>query len=496
MANGRDGQKIPVVRPTTAGKVGGVQYASSGFAAWRGIPYGGLPAGGGRFAGPVRPDPWERVRPALRHGSVSWQLAPVYDRASGVMREFDFANTADPEHEDCLYLNVFTPDPGRAALPVLVWFHPGLQVAGSGNMPGRRPEVLGRNHGVVVVTVNYRLGCWGHLYLDDVAGRDTANLRMRDQLLALRWVKENIAAFGGDDAGVTLVGESAGARNIGSLLGCGPADGLFERAALYSGGCDNVVPREEATEFARRFLECAGLSGDPERVFSVPNVHLKVAHERLLRRHEIVYYRDVVDGVYLSRTPIEAIRAGVSGKVDLLVSNTANEAGLWDRLMPGGARVVAQGSGMETAAARYGTDYEGFINDELYLRPSRDLLRAKTAAGGGRCWYQVYDHVPSNHRFADADRALHGMDLASLLLDLSAPGGASEADVAVARNVQSALVDFASGRVPSTGGVTWPVYESDPVHERDRERAVRIGRRPSVDTAVWPLDDDAAAAGR
>nr|ADC96667.1 carboxyesterase [Streptomyces sp. SN-1061M] len=494
MGSGRDRQKVPVVRTTTAGKVGGAQYRSSGFAMWRGIPYGAAPADGGRFAGPVRPTPWDRVRPALRHGSMSWQLPPVYDKASDVMREFDFAHTADPEHEDCLNLNVYTPDPGRAGLPVLVWFHPGMQVAGSGNMPGRHPEVLSRNHGVVVVTMNFRLGCWGHLFLGDLEGLDApdaANLRLRDQLLALTWVKENIAAFGGDDTNITVFGESAGARNIGSVLGLDAADGLFERAALYSGGCENVMPRDEATEFAREFLDRAGLTDAPERIFSVPNVHLKVAHERLLRRHEIVHYRDVVDGVHLSRTPIEAIRAGTGGKVDLLVSNTADEAGLWDRLMPGGARVVAQGA--RTAATpreRYGTDHERFINEELFLRPSRDLLRAKATSGGGRCWYQVYDYVPSDHGFADAERALHGMDLASLLLDVSAPGAASEADVAVARTVQSALVDFASGRVPSAGGLTWPVYRTD------TEQCVRIGRQPSVDTVVWPLDDETAAAGR
>ncbi|MEU0177841.1 carboxylesterase family protein [Streptomyces massasporeus] len=492
MANARGGQKVPVVRTTTAGKVGGVQYRPSGFAVWRGIPYGALPAGGGRFAGPVRPRPWDRVRPALRHGSMSWQLPPVYDKASDVMREFDFAHTADPEHEDCLNLNVYTPDPGRTGLPVLVWFHPGMQVAGSGNMPGRRPEVLSRNHGVVVVTMNFRLGCWGHLFLDDLLGRDSANLRLRDQLLALTWVRENIAAFGGDDTNVTVFGESAGARNIGSLLGCAAADGLFERAAMYSGGCDNVVPRDEATEFAREFLDCAGLTEDPERILSVPNVHLKVAHERLLRRREIVHYRDVVDGVHLPRSPAEAIGAGTaSGKIDLLVSNTANEAGLWDRLMPGGARVVAQGARAGAARiARYGTDLERFINEELFLRPARDLLRAKATAGGGRCWYQVYDYVPSDHNFADAERALHGMDLASLLLDITAPGTASETDVAVARTVQSALVDFASGRTPTTGGLTWPPYETG------TERLVRIRRTPSVDTAAWPLDDDTAAAGR
>ncbi|NEE14165.1 carboxylesterase/lipase family protein [Streptomyces sp. SID7499] len=480
------------MRTTTAGRVGGVQYRPSGFCLWRGIPYGAIPADGGRFAGPVRPHPWDRVRPALRHGSMSWQLPPVYDKVCDVMREFDFAHTADPEHEDCLNLNVYTPDPGHAGLPVLVWFHPGMQVAGSGNMPGRRPEVLSRNHGVVVVTMNFRLGCWGHLFLDDLLGRDTANLRLRDQLLALTWVKENIAAFGGDAANVTVFGESAGARNIGSLLGCPAADGLFERAALYSGGCENVVPREEATEFAREFLDCAGLTGAPQRILSVPNVHLKVAHQRLLKRRELVHYRDVLDGVHLPRLPIEAMRAGtVSGKVDLLVSHTADEAGLWDRLMPGGARVVAQGARTAAAGtAGYESDHVRFINEELFLRPARDLLRAKAAAGGGRCWYQVYDYVPTDHSFADAERALHGMDLASLLLDVSAPGAASESDVAVARTVQSALVDFASGRVPATDGLTWPVYE------RGAERLVRIRRRPSVDTAVWPQEDDTAAAGR
>ncbi|MFF2010003.1 carboxylesterase family protein [Streptomyces sp. NPDC058195] len=496
MGGAREEQRVPVVRETTAGRVGGVQYRPSGFALWRGIPYGTVRPDGGRFAGPVRPEPWERVRPALRHGRMSWQLPPVHDRASGGPRDFGFAHTADPEHEDCLNLDVYTPDPGRAGLPVLVWFHPGMQVAGSGNMPGRRPEVLSRNHGVVVVTMNFRLGCWGHLFLDELGGpggpvgRDTANLRLRDQVLALAWVKENIAAFGGDAANVTLFGESAGARNIGSVLGCPAAEGLFERAALYSGGCENVVPRDAATAFAREFLECAGLTDAPGRLLTIPNVHLRLAHERLLERHEIVHYRDVVDGTHLERPPIEAIAAGASGKTDLLVSHTADEAGLWDRLMPDGARVVARGARTGVPAARYGTDHAAFINAELFLRPARELLRTKSASGGGRCWYQVYDHVPSNHSFADAPRAVHGMDLASLLLDLSCPGSASEADVTVARHVQGALVEFARGRGPATGQVPWPVYD------RTAELLVRIGPEPRVESAVWPPDDDHPAAGR
>lgn len=508
MGRAREGQRVPVVRATTAGRVGGVQYRPSGSAVWRGVPYGTVRPDGGRFAGPVRPEPWERVRPALRHGPVSWQLPPVHDQASGTLRDFGFAHTAGPEHEDCLNLDVYSPDPGRAGLPVLVWFHPGMQVAGSGNMPGRRPEVLSRNHGVVVVTMNFRLGCWGHLFLDELdelgeldgpagpaalgglSGQDTANVRLRDQVLALTWVKENIAAFGGDAGNITLFGESAGAHNIGSLLGCGAAEGLFERAALYSGGCENVVTREAATGFAREFLECAGLTGAPGRLRTVPNVHLRMAHERLLRRHGIVHYRDVVDGTYLSRPPIGAIAAGTSGEVDLLVSNTADEAGLWDLLMPGGARVVAHGARTGVPAARYGTDHEAFINAELFLRPSRDLLRTKSASGSGRCWYQVYDHVPSDHGLADVGRAVHGMDLASLLLDLSAPGTASETDITVARHVQGALVEFARGRGPSSGGVPWPVYD------RAAEQLVRIGREPRVESAAWPPDDDHAAVGR
>ncbi|MGW3087293.1 carboxylesterase family protein [Streptomyces sp. NPDC001108] len=496
MGGTRQGRRVPVVRETAAGRVGGVLDRPSGSARWRGVPYGTVRADGGRFAGAVRPEPWEGVRPALRPGRVSWQLPPVHDRASDTLRHFGFPHTGGTEHEDCLNLDVHTPDPGGAGLPVLVWFHPGMQVAGAGSMPGRRPEVLSRTHGVVVVTINFRLGCWGHLFLDELTGpsgparRDTANLRLRDQVLALTWVKENIAAFGGDAGNVTLFGESAGAHNIGSVLGCAAAEGLFERAALYSGGCENAVPRDEATALAREFLECAGLAGAPERLATVPNVHLKVAHERLLGRHEIVYYRDVVDGTHLTRPPIAAIAAGASAGVDLLVSNTADEAGLWDHLMPGGARVVARGARSAVPAARYGADHEAFIEAELFLRPSRDLLRAKSASGSGRCWYQVYDHVPSDHGLAGAGRAVHGMDLASLFFDPASPGTASEADVMVARHVQGALVEFAHGRGPSAGGVRWPVYD------RAAERLVRIGREPRVESAVWPLDDDHAAAGR
>lgn len=464
---------------------------------WRGIPYGRVIAGTGRFLGGAEPEPWEGIRPALRYGSVSWQLPAVYDRTSGSLRDFEFTRNGDQEDEDCLYLNVYTPDPTRAGLPVIVWFHPGMQVAGSGNMPGRRPEVLSWNHGVVVVTMNYRLGCWGHLFLDelDAAGAgtaDSANLRMRDQILALQWVKANIEVFGGDSARVTLVGDSSGARNIATLLGCPLADGLFERAALYSGAGEDALPRDWATELTHQFLRCADLDSAPERIHSVPNMHFKVAHGRLLRQRELVNYRDVVDGRYLSHLPVEAVQNGVCRGVELLVSNTEDEAGLWNRLMPNGARVVARAACADSPEkekrflARYRADYEGFINQELFRRPARDLLQAKCAAGGARCWYQIYDYVPSNHTFAGAKHAVHGMDLASLLLDLASPGDVSGTDIAVARNIQSALVDFANGRAPSSGGVAWPVYE------RETEMMVRVGAEVRAENADAALPGGAA----
>ncbi|NEB12391.1 carboxylesterase family protein, partial [Streptomyces coelicoflavus] len=214
----RSGQTNPVVR-TVHGAVRG-RY-EHGVAVFRGIPYAAPPFGPGRFRPPVAPEPWDGVRDAGSFGPTAPK--PPYSEA--------FARyLSDPviAGDDCLNLNVWTPEPGPGArLPVLFWLHGGALTRGSSAVPVYDGHTFARD-GVVCVSINYRLGVEGYGLFPDAP----ANAGLRDQIAALRWVRDNIAAFGGDPGRVTVAGQSAGAISTGALLAAPAAQGLFRRAVL------------------------------------------------------------------------------------------------------------------------------------------------------------------------------------------------------------------------------------------------------------------------
>src|SRR5829696_8437568 len=223
----------PTVR-TTSGAVRGRNR--DGVHAYLGIPYAAPPFGPRRFGAPQPPQPWDDVRDATAYGPTVPKppYVPPYDLL--------LPEPVIPG-EDCLNLNVWTPDPGGAGLPVFVWVHGGAFVNGSGAVPVYDGAAFARD-GVVCVTVNYRLGVEGFLHFADDG---PANRGLLDQLAALRWVQDNIAAFGGDPARVTVGGESAGAMSIGCLLAMSSARGLFARAILQSGAGHHASSEPTAT---------------------------------------------------------------------------------------------------------------------------------------------------------------------------------------------------------------------------------------------------------
>src|SRR3989442_1343968 len=186
-------------------------HVSDGVAAFKGIPYAAPPFGPNRFQPPRPLQSWNGVRDALDYGRVPPQppYAPPFDQLLG--------DQGRPG-EDCLNLNVWTPDPSGGGLPVMVWIHGGSFVRGSGALPTYDGTRFARD-GVVCVTINYRLGADGFLYLGD----GIVNLGLLDQIAALTWVQENIAAFGGDPHNVTIFGESAGAMSLATLIAMPPA---------------------------------------------------------------------------------------------------------------------------------------------------------------------------------------------------------------------------------------------------------------------------------
>jgi para-nitrobenzyl esterase len=246
--------------------------------------------------------------------------------------------TPVPDSEDCLSLNVWTPGPDTGRRPVMVWIHGGSFTGGSGSGGFYRGGVLAREHDVVVVTVNYRLGLLGFLghpalaepgqtWLDGVPWDGWANWGVADQVAALAWVRDHIAGFGGDPGNVTVFGESAGAMCVSALLAVPAAAGLFHRAVAQSGP-PFTSSAARAVERAERFAAQLGVPCTRDGLGAVPAGHLVAAVTELERQEGAasgLQLMPVVDGGLLDRTPLDAVADGSVADVPLLVGTTRDE---------------------------------------------------------------------------------------------------------------------------------------------------------------------------
>ncbi|MCB0944742.1 MAG: carboxylesterase/lipase family protein, partial [Mycobacterium sp.] len=243
------------LRGTTEGGVG----------VWRGIPYAEQPVGDRRFRAPAPPTPWSGVREALEHGPVPPQG-----------RSFVGGGRDDPKIRDeaCLTVTVWSPPRSAgSALPVMVWIPGGAFVYGAGQLQLYNGSRLAANGNVVVVNVTYRLGVFGGFELGGLGAGFDDNLALRDQIAALRWVADNIAAFGGDPQRVTVFGESAGATSVLALLASPAADGLFARAIAQSPALPLIADRETRARRAHEFLELLGVG--PAELAALPQRALR-----------------------------------------------------------------------------------------------------------------------------------------------------------------------------------------------------------------------------
>jgi para-nitrobenzyl esterase len=299
--------------------------ARGGHVAFRGIPFAEPPVGPLRFAPPQPKKPWTGVRPAADFGPGSLQ-PPA---------EVAWMDAPGPKSEDCLYLNVFTPAADGSRRPVMVWIHGGGFTHGAGSQPlydGGRLAVRGD---VVVVTINYRLGALGYLYLDRFGGEGwgaAPNCGQLDQIAALRWVRENIAAFGGDPNNVTVFGESAGSFAVCALLAMPAARGLFQRAIAQSGAPLGNDPKP-ATRVAEAMLAEFGLApAQSDRLREVPAEKIVEAQSLVAAQAPGMLrgYYPVADGKSLPRSVPDVIRAGEGARVPLVIGTTRDEANLFN----------------------------------------------------------------------------------------------------------------------------------------------------------------------
>ena len=408
------------VAETRHGKVRGTEIAD-GVLAWRGIPYAKPPVGDLRFRPPQAPEPWSGARDALGYGNRSLQpdLAPPDPQAP-------------PMAEDCLYLNVTAPA-GATGRPVLFWLHGGGFEAGQGPNQAGDGVPFAQSHGLVVVTVNYRLGALGFL---DVPGEGpTGAAGLHDQIAALRWTYENIAAFGGDPRQITVYGLSAGAKSVTNLLASPLTRGMIARAAQSSGG-EHVKDAAQARALTIQFLSQLGTT--PERLRSVSaNDILQAQIDVAAVPRSVWVWRPSVDGTALTAKPVTAIAAGAAAGIPLLLQTCARECALYALLAPDAPRqadrVLAGYFGQGTAAkilgsyaARYPDLDEAALRtavmtDERYIAPTERLADAQ--AKHGSVWRSRYDGPytgleddpdPQFAQWAPLLRAAHGADGAAI----------------------------------------------------------------------------------
>lgn len=297
---------------------------------WRGIRYAAAPVGGLRWRAPEPPQPWREPMDAIRVG-------PACPQPADPRIPLDLGAAIG---EDCLNLNVWASsdtEPGDRK-PVLVWVHGGAYVIGAASQPLYHGRELVRRGDVVLVTLNYRLGAFGFLELTALSSgrrRFDTNVGLRDVLFALAWVRDNIAAFGGDPDRVTLFGESAGGGIVTTLLGSPAAAGLFHRAIAQSSPATSCYGTERAIDVAEQFLGHLGLSPrDVDRLPDVPvaaivEVSKHVFDDVPARRPGTLAFAPIVDGDIVPDYPVALARAGRTLPVPLVIGTNKDEASLF-----------------------------------------------------------------------------------------------------------------------------------------------------------------------
>jgi len=473
-----------VMADTTFGRIRGID--SDGIKVFKGVPYGDTTAGPNRFLPPKDPVAWSGVRDALEWGASAPQREPgTQARASALAVSTSRLPT---EGEDCLVLNVWTPaiDDG-ARRPVMLWCHGGGFATGSGSSPITDGTQLARRGDVVVVSINHRLNVLGFTYLEELGGSEFAgsgDAGMLDIVQALRWVRDNIAEFGGDPGNVTVFGQSGGGRKVSTLLTMPSAKGLFHRAIIESGATIKLVERNQGTVVAKELMSELGLrAADVRKLQELPVDRIMSAYFAVVRKMNVdqmtMGFSPTVDGKFVPRHPYYPDAADISASVPVMLGSTRteltssadadafslSESGLTSRieslLGKDKAAHVIDVYKKANASVTPSDIYFLIASDYRYSAPVMKIAERRAALNQGPVflyyfrWESPYEggRFKSPHTI-EIPFAFHNVDASPLTAE-------SPTAPALADKVSDTWIAFARTGNPSTSQLpAWPAYDS------------------------------------
>ena len=460
-----------LIATTSGGQLKGATRATGG-AEFLGIPYAQPPVGDLRWREPVPAKPWTGVRDATTFG------APCAQAVLGDWNRHD----AETSKEDCLFLNVMTPVwPPKAPLPVMVWFHGGANAGGTASSALYKDGTLVQ-HGVVLVTVNYRLGIFGFFahpaLTQESTHRSSGNYGLLDQLLALQWVHDNVAKFGGDPANVTVFGQSAGAIDAGYLMVSPLAKDLFKRIIAQSGSpLGPPLPKLSEAEQADEKLV---VTLKPPAGSELQFLRQKSVQELL----EVAGKQDpqappalgpLIDGWLLPRHPAEIVNAGEQAPVTLLIGTTTREFGL-DSPPDGVRSFIRNVTGNLADRAfelyglangdtgksdpLYGSAGDQWFADLAFRCPTTTEAAWHTAAHHPVYEYELQHAIPGQ----EAQGAVHSADLPYVFGYFPKQGNISgnftQTDFKLADLIETYFTNFAKTGDPNASGLPkWPEFD-------------------------------------
>ena len=436
--------------------------ADGGVAAFKAIPYAAPPVGALRWRPPEPAAAWSGARDASNVGPICLQIYNPKDNGVGPL----------PASEDCLTLNVWTPAKGRARLPVMVWIHGGGFVNGSGTAPLYDGTALARQ-GVVVVTLNYRLGRFGFfahpaLTVESPTG-PTANYALMDQIAALRWVAANIQAFGGDPEQVTIFGESAGGIAVNTLMISPAARGLFKRAIVESGAGRSPYPRlarlntggqPSAEDRGVAFLKSIGVDAkDAAALRAIPADKIAGAPDPSV----FDGFGPIVDGRIVPLAVPDAFAQGLEAPVPYIVGSNSLEFPIPPAQLPGALTgLLRLAPAAQADLAKAYPDRAAFeahvLSDVIFGEPARSLA-ALHAANGRPTWLYRFSALSPSMR-GKLGGAPHASEREYVFETLNAsPWPTGGDDAKIAADMSGYWTSFAKHGDPNGGGrAKWPGY--------------------------------------